>query len=578
LRASASVSRPERLTVAAQSLVTQPLFAYSAIVALQLRFMWRIWDYKDVPPGDTSYYYLLALEWSQDLHDRWLAPLYTNYFGTVLWFFDDVETAVLFHRMLVIFGATILVLAVARALLGPALGLLVAVWWAVVPANFNVDYEVHLFGFLPVLAAVLAVARWPSRIGRGVALGLLVGTMTLARNELLIAVLIFATALITAEIRDRRTEKVPVGSYLRSYGIPLFVVALLTFGTLWQSPAHGRYVRQEIRTHHGLNMCQVYAFNYQQRHPAEFTGNPFTDCAPLMRRQFGKAYPSFFEEARANPSALKDFVTWNMHLTPIGLQVALFGATSRGSNPGYYPVKTFKRYAALLTLTALAIVAAGLGLAWPERAYWWAHLRTRAWPLILLLALSATAAVVALTQRPRAEYLYGLTLTLMLLTAACVGVILRRVGMLRVIAPVAAVGTLLLILALPSYYRQAPRPLHDALQRLDEMRPVLQRPGAVLVTSGYNWEICAYLAKSLQQHCSSPSWLSVQSQFQRGRSVQRVLDDARATVVYADPVARLDPAFTSYLKSARAAADWRIVGSGRDRYGEWSVLVRRDSA
>jgi hypothetical protein len=446
-----------------------------------------------------------------------------------------------------------------------------------VPANFNIDYEVHLFGFLPALAAVFVVARWPSRVGRGIALGLLAGTMTLARNELVIAVLIFAAALVATEIRQRRTTTVAVASYLKCYGIPLLVVALLTFGALWQSPAHGRYVRQEMADHHGLNMCQVYAFNYQQRHPTEFTGNPFTDCAPLMRRQFGKAYPSFFEEARANPSALKDFVAWNAHLTPIGLQVALFGATSRGSNPGYYPVKTFERYAAVLTLIALAIVAAGLALAWRERAYWRAQLTAKAWPVLLLLALSTTAVAVALTQRPRAEYIYGLTLTLMLLTAACVGVILRRVGVLRVVAPIAAVGTLLLILSLPSYYRQAPRPLHDALQRLDDVRPVLRRPGAVLVTSGYNWEICAYLAKSFQQHCSSPSWLGVQSQIRRGKSVQRILDDAHATVVYADPVARLDPAFVSYLRSARAAASWRTVGSGTDRYGDWSVLVRRDS-
>ena len=578
LHATASVSRPERLTVAAESLIAHPLFAYLAIVVLQLRFMWRIWDYKDVTAGDTSYYYLLALDWAQHLHDTWFSPLYTNYFGTVLWFFDHVETAVLVHRMLVVVAATILVLAVARALLGPGLGLLVAVWWAVVPANFNIDYEVHLFGFLPVLAAIFVVARWPTRLGRGIALGLLAGTMTLARNELVIAVLIFAAALVATEIRQRRTTTVAVASYLKCYGIPLLVVALLTFGALWQSPAHGRYARQEMADHHGLNMCQVYAFNYQQRHPTEFTGNPFTDCAPLMLRQFGKPYPSFFEEARANPSALKDFVAWNAHLTPIGLQVALFGATSRGSNPGYYPVKTFERYAAVLTLIALAIVAAGLALAWRERAYWRAELTAKAWPVLLLLALSTTAVAVALTQRPRAEYIYGLTLTLMLLTAACVGVILRRVGVPRVVAPIAAVGTLLLILALPSYYRQAPRPLHDALQRLDEVRPVLRRPGAVLVTSGYNWEICAYLAKSFQQHCSSPSWLGVQSQIRRGKSVQRILDETHATVVYADPVARLDPAFVSYLKSPRAAANWRTVVSGTDRYGDWSVLVRRDSA
>jgi hypothetical protein len=575
LRPQAAVAWPERITVTAQSLIAHPLFAYPAIIVLQLRFMWKIWDYKDVTSGDTSYYYLLAVDWAQHLQDSWFSPLYTNYFGTVLWFVHDVESAVLVHRMLVVVAATLLVLAVARALLGPTLGLLVAVWWAVVPANFNIDYEVHLFGFLPVLAAVLVVARRPSRAGRGIALGLLVGTMLLARNELLVGVVIFATALVVAEIRERRTRTVEIGSYLRCYGVPLLVVALLTFGALWQSPAHGRDVRQQISEHHKLNMCQVYAFNYQQRHPTEFTRNPFTDCAPLMRREFGRPMPSFFQQIRANPSAMKDFLAWNVHLTPIGLQVALFGATSRGSNPGYYPVKTFRRYAAVLTILILAIVAVGLALAVRERAYWWALLRTKSWAVLILVSVSATALVASLTQRPRAEYIYGLTLTLMLLTAACVGVILQRGGALRIAAPVAAVGTLVLILALPSYYRQGPRPLHDALERLDDLRPTLRRPGAVLVTSGYNWEICAYLAKSHDRYCSSPSWVSVRSELARGKSVERILDDERATVIYADPVLRLEPAFVSFLESPDLAGKWRTIATGKGSDGDWSVLVRR---
>jgi hypothetical protein len=325
-------------------------------------------------------------------------------------------------------------------------------------------------------------------------------------------------------------------------------------------------------------MCQVYAFNYQQRHPAEFTGNPFTDCAPLMQREFGRPMPSFFQQLSANPSAMKDFLAWNVHLTPIGLQVALFGATSRGSNPGYYPVKTFERYAAVLTILILAIVAIGLALAVRERAYWWALLRTKSWAVVVLGSASATALVAALTQRPRAEYIYGLTVTLMLLTAACAGVILRRAGALRVAAPVAAVGTLVLILALPSYYRQGPRPLHDALERLDDVRPTLREPGAVLVTSGFNWEICAYLAKAPDRYCSSPSWISVRSQLAQGKSVERILDDERATVIYADPVARLEPAFVSFLRSPGVADKWRTIASGQGADGDWSVLVRRAAA
>jgi hypothetical protein len=568
-------SWPRRLAVAAEAVVANPFFAYPAILALQLRFMWNVWSYRDTSSGDTSYYFLYALKWKQHLQDEIISsPLYTNYFGTVLWLVRDVVSAVLVHRLVVVFGATLLVLALSRALLGPAVGLLVALWWTVVPANFNIDYEVHLFGFLPVLVAALVVARWSGRTARGIALAFLVGATLLARNELLIAAIIFAAALVIAEFRQRRTRPISLGAYLRSYGTPLLIVGLLTAGALWQSPAHGRDARASLDAHHGLNMCQIYAFNYQQRHPTEFVGNPFTDCAPLMQRVFGRPMPSFFQEIRANPKAVAEFVAWNVRLAPIGLQVALFGGTSRGLNPGYFPVKVFQRYAAILTLLMLAIVGASLAFIIRDRACWLHKLRTQRWAVLVLAAASTTAIVASLTQRPRAEYIYGLTLSLMLLTAACIAVLLRQINVTRFVPAIAAVATLVLILALPPYYRPGPRPLHDALDRLDGVRTTLQQPGAVLVTSGYNWEICAYFATGFDRHCSSPSWVDVEVELENGKSVTRILEDADATVIYADPVLRAEPDFAAFLASP-PSTDWRVVGSGAGTDGRWSVLVHR---
>jgi hypothetical protein len=567
-----------RIAVTAESIVASPWFAYPAIVALQLRFMWKVWSSIDTSTGDTSYYYLLALKWAQHLQDHIiLSPAYTAYFGTVLWFFHDVASAVMAHRLLVVFAATLLVLALARALLGPALGLLVAVWWVVVPANFNIDYEVHLFGFVPVLIAALIVARSPQRTARGIALAILVGATFLARNELSIAAIIFAAAIVAVEIRQRRTQSVPARAYLHAYGVPLLVVGILIAGAFWQSPAHGRHARAELEAHHGLNMCQIYAFNYQQRHPTRFLGNPFTDCAPLMQRVFGNPAPSFMEEIRGNPRAMAEFVAWNIRLAPVGLQVSLFGASSRGPNPGYFPTKLYQRYAAILTLLILTIVGVGVLVIYADRAYWWQAVRTRAWALLVLAAASTTAVVAALTQRPRPEYIYALTISLMLLTAACVGALLRRVNGTRLVAAAAAFGTLGLIVALPSYYGQNPRPLHNALDRLGGVRSALQRPGAVLVTSGYNWEICAYFAKSYDRHCSSPSRPSLDSKLAEGKSLSRVLDDAHATVIYADPILRRDPAFVA-LRTPSHLADWRTVARGKGKDGRWSVLVRRGLA
>jgi hypothetical protein len=57
------------------------------------------------------------------------------------------------HRAVIVMAATLGVLAVMRRLLPPALGLLIAMRWAILPINFETLYEVHLFALLPVLAA-----------------------------------------------------------------------------------------------------------------------------------------------------------------------------------------------------------------------------------------------------------------------------------------------------------------------------------------------------------------------------------------------------------------------------------------
>jgi hypothetical protein len=61
----------------------------------------------------------------------------------------------------------------------------------------------------------------------------------------------------------------------------------------------------------------------------------------------------------------------------------------------------------------------------------------------------------------------------------------------------------------------------------------------------------------------------------RGKSVEQVLDDVHATVIYADPVLRLDPRFATFVSSPPSG--WRTVAAGTGTDGDWSVLVRRQA-
>src|SRR5262249_36638635 len=159
---------------------------------------------------------------------------------------------------------------------------------------------------------------------------------------------------------------------------------------------------------------------------------------------FGRPTPTLYQEVTANARAVAGFVRWNGTLLPSGLQVALFGATSTGLNPGYLPAETHRTYALILSLLLLAVLGVGLAVISRTRPHWRSKVRPRIWALTLLTLNALTAIYIALTQRPRAEYIYGLTLVLIILTAVCMGAMLWQFGGTRLVAATAMLVTLIL--------------------------------------------------------------------------------------------------------------------------------------
>jgi hypothetical protein len=561
----------------AEALSASPLIAYGIIIALQLRVVWNVWRYKDLVFGDTSSYFVDAASWTHGLHDDIIwSPLYTDFWGTVLAVFKgnayDSEMAC---RVAIVLAASILVLALMRSLLGPPLALLVAAWWVIVPANYNVLYEVHLFGVLPVLVAALIVVRTPGRRANGIALAILLGTTLLLRNEMLITTIIFASAIAVHEIRERRQHNVPFAIYMRTFGVPLAIACLLAGGFYWRSFDQGHNASLSFSAKEKISIDQAYAFNYQQRHPTKFTGNAFTEYRPLLRQVFGKSEPSLLQAAIADPRAIGGFVLWNVRLLPSGLQVALFNATSTGDQPDYPLVKTHENYALVLSIVVLLLLFAGAWSMRRESQFWrreW--LPPRAWVVVLFVAeVVTTLFVVLIEQRPRPEYMYGLTIGIMALAGVCLTALLRRVNGTRFIAPVAIVLPLMLVIALPSYYTRGPRPILDAVNRTQVVRAKLQQPGSVLIAAQFNFEICAYLAETYSRNCTSPSWSTLQAQLASGAPIQGVLTRAKATAIYAESLLLGDPSIARLVAAPRLYG-WRQVAGGVGEDGPWHVLVR----
>jgi hypothetical protein len=474
----------------------------------------------------------------------------------------------------IILAVTLLVLALMRSLLGPVLGLLIAAWWAIIPANYEVLYEVHLLGAVPILLAVLVVARVPRREGVGAAVAILLASAVLVRTELIAAAAILALVLVAYELRElRRGRPGTRSSYLRAYVVPMAVAFLLIGGAYARSHVQGHEAWNLLQAKEESNFCTVYADAFQQRHPTKFTGNPFTECSPLMQHDFGRPMPTILQAATANPRAVAAFAAWNAQLVPGGLQVGLFGASAFENEPGFLPVSENSTYALVLSIVLLIAVIAGL-IAFvrdDEASLHNLSSRTR-WIAITLASVAAATILVALTSRPWSEYMYGLTICALVVIGLAASIQLRRVGGGRILAPVALVTVLVLIVTTSSMYGPGARPIYEGVHHLQVVQRRLQQPSSVLVAGENDNELCNYLAYSYQRMCTPLFWPTLRAENTSATSAGQLLDRAHAAVLYADASVLSDP-LVAKLVAAPRSQGWQQIAHGNGPSGEWHVLV-----
>ena len=108
---------------------TSPGFAYSSVFLIQLRVVWGIWNYRDFPSGDSTGQFVFATQWAD--HRTVVpifSPLYNVFWGSQQWFIHNAYSVVTVNRLLIVFAATMLTLAVLRRLVSPAIAWVLAVW------------------------------------------------------------------------------------------------------------------------------------------------------------------------------------------------------------------------------------------------------------------------------------------------------------------------------------------------------------------------------------------------------------------------------------------------------------------
>ena len=486
-----------------RKIADQAWFSYLTIFLLQAKVLWGIWEYKDLTFGDTSSYFRDACQWFWHYKDNIAySPLYTVFYGTLLHVSMDPYAVTILHRIIIVFAITLLLLAVMRRLLPHAVAWAVSAWWAILPIHFDSLYEVHLFAVIAPLVACLLAAYKPTAWARGGSLAIIACSTFLVRNELVVATAVLALACILWEMRVVRITKSekqknpPLRYYLFSYGLPLVLAAFVISFFYWRAAVKFPQLKDILDEKHSVNMCQVYAFGYQQRHP-DWARNPWLQCQELMRQHFGSPTPSLYEMFRRNPKAVLENLLWNIRLAPNGLQVLLLNATSGSANPDYAPVNK-SNVTLLFSFFILIILAYGIILLYRDRSVWWScwfEPRFMAW--ITLISLSAVAPFVILSSRPRPSYLFTTGIFLMACVGMCSHIIFHRSALWKRLSPIMPMVMIASFILIPSYYpnvnKAKTRPLLELQRRMEPFKETINNPDVVFMVNGFPFELTSYL-------------------------------------------------------------------------------------
>jgi hypothetical protein len=566
-----------------RQIIEHPASSYVAILLLQLKMIWGLWWYKDMTTGDTSYYFIGGVGWFRNGITSFVwSPLYCSFIGELFHISSDAHTIVILHRMLIVLSLSVLVLALMRRLLPPAIAWMAAAWWVVLPINFNALYEVHLFAVILLVLVPLAILWIPGPWGRGTAIAILVADGLLVRNENLAAAGLLAVLSLSYEFW--RNWKVPerriaFTRVIRAYGLPMLCTILLSSYFFFHRVAYDSW--DLVKAKHDVNVCQVFAAGYQQR-AHDFALSPWTDCGLLMKRFFGGSNMSMMDALRANPSAMLGHFWWNIQLLPSGLQVLLFNYRSGNANPDYAPTAQ-SNLVLIPSVAACAVLVLGAYFflserkQWTEKwrvryaSFWESTLEARMWAWIALGCVCLAVGAAILTNRPRPSYLFILGITIRALVGLCFYLVIRHWPKLKVISSVAAVVVVGAVFALPSVYDRSPasRPLLQAYRRLQPYEKFFD-PNHILVSSGFGTELSSYAGEC---YCPSKQFGELRNKVTLARTLAQVFDETGATLFLADESILADPLAKEFVANARQL-HWDILAERHVGPENWAILHR----
>jgi hypothetical protein len=559
-------------------LARNPLFAYLTIVALQLKVIWRIWDFKDLPFGDTANYYGLAHAWHAAGADffAW-SPLYTTFLGSFLSLSSNAYFVTTAHRVVIVLALAILVLALMRSLLSPIVAWWTTVWWVLLPINFDSLYDVHLFFVVLILIVYLAVLHLPAMLGRSIGVAMLLAISVLMRNEMLVPLILFGSIALGFDLWRcfrRRTVRLP--SILLTYGVPLLLAVLLCVFFYERSLYKGPVLQRFLVEKHTLNVCQIYAFSYQQQHP-EWAHSPWTECKLLIQTTFGEPEVTLWGATLVNPGAMLKYFWWNIKLIPSGLQVLLFNMASGRDNPDYAPVEVNPAPALLGSFVLIGILTWGAVVFFRNRREWFDILmRPRIWLWIIMGCVASVVIIIMITERPRPSYMFTLGILLMALTGLSVQLIAWRWSWPSAIGWLFPIAAVALIAFTPCYYRSprfGSRPHLDVYQHMRPFQQIID-PNVGVIAPNAATDLCLYLARIPNRRCKGINYWGFRDSTPKGADWNQALKESNVKFFLANEGIMRDPAGAAFIRSAESNG-WQVLELENLPGNRWMLLEKR---
>lgn len=567
------------------AMAQSPRNAWLAIVLLQASVLWRIWELRDLPFGDTSSYFAEALRWNQngrfDAQNLVFSPLYVAFLGLAQRAFADPFAAIMAHRMIILFGASAIMLGLLRVVLPPAIAWLMAAWWVLGPANpfLMHHYDVHVFGF-----ATIALGCWLPGVGqsswwRGSGLAALGAGALFVRNEFLPAYALFAGCCVIYETWRWREKRAPLAELSRqaaavllpSVAFVLVLSAWLTRGLL--EPELHTKVTREFEFRHQANLVQVYPFGYQQRH-ADWQKDPWHEGSDLLQRDFGSPALSLSQAMVANPRAVWEHIWWNFKLLPAGLQLGLFGRHAGPISPDFVPTNGGRRAATWMGVAVAALWVAGLALRVRRQTRY--SLQPSTWTWIALACCLPSLLVAIATQRPRPSYILLLLVILIALTGLAIATISARIAACesrRALTLHCACLAVLVAVALYFSERRPsgplPRSILEAYHRLLPFRADVRTAFSPTFTNeSFGIELLRYLGAS----DSGSASLDVQGAMSSGLSFRDAIGRAgvRSTYMTGSFLNRED--VLAWRRTSEAAG-WKVLAASSAPQPQWELWV-----